>query len=194
MLCLGDHRGFLYRVLTTITGRHSSNKRPYNEDPFSGNESTSSNGEGQQQKQPGSPATPVEEQSIVSTLSEAIVDASPGPALDSNQAAPSSQLRSAHEPDLAVDFTSSEPSAAPTQTAITYTPATGVTARAYAARFAYPSVCACAEHRNARDAVERLVSTVRETAAVLTFLHAEEPVENQCALLGRMLDFDGFLW
>ena len=138
---------------------------------------------------------PVDEQSVDSTLPEAISDASPGPVLDSNEAAPNSQLHSAHEtPHLAMDFASPEQSAAPTQAAITYTPAAGATARAYAARFAYPSVCACAEHRTARDAVQRLVSTVRDTAAVLTFLHAEEPVENQCTLLGRMLDFDGFLW
>ena len=193
--CVCDPRGFLYRVLTMTIGRRPSSKRPYDENPSTGNELSSSDGEDDQQKQRGSPVTPVDEQSVVSTLPEAAVDASPQPAVDSNQATPDFQLRSIIDTaPLAVDFAGSESSTAPTQAAVTYTPAAVVTTRTYAARFAYPSVCACAEHRTARDAVQRLVSAVRDTAAVLTFLHAEEPVENQCVLLGRMLDFDGFLW
>ena len=73
-------------------------------------------------------------------------------------------------------------------------PAVAVTACAYDARFAYPAVCICAEHPAARDAVQNLVAAVRDNAAVFTRLHAEHSVEHRCALLGRIFDFDGFLW
>lgn len=69
-----------------------------------------------------------------------------------------------------------------------------VSARVYDARFASSAVCVCAEHRTVHDAVQQLVGAVRNTAAILTLLHSEEPVEHQCALLGRIFEFDGFLW
>lgn len=46
----------------------------------------------------------------------------------------------------------------------------------------------------ALDAVRHLIGAVRDTAALLTTLHSEAAVEHQCVLLGRMLEFDGFLW
>ena len=73
-------------------------------------------------------------------------------------------------------------------------PAVAVTAHAYDARFAYPAVCVCAEHPAARDAVQHMVAAVRDNAAVLTCVHAEHSVEHRCALLGRIFEFDGFLW
>ena len=66
--------------------------------------------------------------------------------------------------------------------------------RAYDARFASSAVCVCAEERLVHDAVQQLVGAVRETAAVLTLLHSKDPVARQCALLGRLFEFDGFLW
>ena len=73
-------------------------------------------------------------------------------------------------------------------------PTVATSTRAYDARFAYPAVCVCAEHGAVQDAVQRLVGAVRETAALLTRLHSEEPLQRQCALLGRMFEFDCFLW
>ena len=68
-----------------------------------------------------------------------------------------------------------------------------ISTRAYDARFACPAVCVCAEHRAVQAAVQHLVGAVRETAAVLTRLHSEDPIQQQCALLGRMFEFDCFL-
>ena len=69
-----------------------------------------------------------------------------------------------------------------------------VTARAYDARFTRAVACLCAEQPSVRAVVEHLVSAVRDAAAVVSQVHSEELEDQQCALLSRMFEFDGFLW
>ena len=72
--------------------------------------------------------------------------------------------------------------------------AASTNAQAYDARFAHAVVCLCAKQPAVHAAVEHLVSAVRDAAAVVSQLHSEELVDQQCTLLSRMFEFDGFLW
>lgn len=116
------------------------------------------------------------------------------PPMDSNSshAASSSQARTQLVTEAAI-VTYPEASDATTLGTGPGVPFTRVPARAYDARFASSAVCVCAEHHTVHEAVQQLVGAVRNTAAILTLLHSKEPVEHQCALLGRMFEFDGFL-
>ena len=98
------------------------------------------------------------------------------------------------DPIPVADVAETVSSLEPTQESMPGAPASATTTRAYDVRFAYPAVCVCAEHSTVQDAIQRLVGAVRETATMLTRLHSEESLQQQCALLGRMFEFDCFLW
>lgn len=182
-------------ALTVIPGRRSTAGHPYDEDMASENESSSSPVGGEQKERRGSLSVLVTEQCMDSALPDASSTALPSTTPDSRHVASGSQVDSpVINSPVAADSTTSEQSGAVAPPPESYTSAASPTARTYAARFAYPSVCICAEHSIALEAVQHLVGAVRDTVALLTTLHTEAAVEHQCTLLGRMLEFDSFLW
>ena len=193
--CLGDNRDVSDHALIVTPGRGQHANRPYEEDTFSENESSSSYGGNRQKKRRGSPSPPAYEQDMDSVVPDADATASSSTAPDSSYVASVSQIDSpVIVSPLAPEPINSDPSGASASLASSHTPTATFTARAYAARFAYPSVCVCAESSVALDAVQRLIGAVRDAAAVFTNLHAEASAEHQCALLGRILELEGFLW
>lgn len=205
--------GDLCRLLlvNVLPGRGPRVKRPYEDGlgVYSAQES-SYVGSGKHKKQRLEPSSPKDEHNAVLT----VLDDSDFTALDSSESThlddsalasppvlPGSILAvPTHQDESQFEYlqqqagpSSSEASCTASPVLAHREPVDTVTTRAYDARFAYPAVCICAEHPAARHAVHLLVAAVRDSAAVLTRLHAEHPVEHRCSLLGRIFDFDGFL-
>lgn len=180
--------------LLLYLGRHRPHaKRPYEEDVYSEDDSSSSSdGDRHKRRRVESPSLDCAD--VGAVLTEA---AAPGPStVDSDF------MRAASGSELVIHSSASvhpEPAgpAQPSNPATVIGPGASPSvarSRAYNARFAHAVICVCAEHQTVNDAVQQLVGAVRDTAAVVTRLHSQEPVEHQCALLGRMFEFDGFLW